>query len=97
MKAKDNEYTLGDLIKLIYNECDLTDKVNEMDVIKAYNSIAGNLISKLTKEIKLKNKTLYLKVSAAALKNELSYKKSDLILRINSELNRDAIDNIVFL
>ena len=40
MKAKDNEYTLGDLIKLIYNECDLTDKVNEMDVIKAYNSIA---------------------------------------------------------
>ena len=52
---------------------------------------------KLAKEIKLKNKTLYLKVSSAALKNELSYKKSDLILRINSELNRDAIDNIVFL
>ena len=97
MKGKDNEYTLGDLIKLVYNECDLTDKVNEMDVIKAYNTIAGDLISKLTNEIKLRDKTLYLKVSSAALKNELSYKKSDLIHRINSELNRNAINNILFL
>jgi len=97
MKAKDNEYTLGDLIKLIYNKCDLNDKVNEMDVIKVYNSIAGDLISKLTKEIKLRDKTLYLKLSSAALKNELYYKKSDLIIRINSELKRDAVGNIVFL
>lgn len=97
MKAKDNEYTLGDLIKLIYNKCDLSDKVNEMDVIKAYYSIAGNLISKLTKEIKVRDKTLYLRISSAALKNELAYKRSDLILRINSELNRDAVNNIVFL
>lgn len=97
MKAKDNEYTLGDLIKLIYNKCDLNDKVNEMDVIKVYNSIAGDLISKLTKEIKVRDKTLYLRISSAALKNELAYKRSDLILRINSELNRDAVNNIVFL
>ena len=68
MKGKDNEYTLGDLIKLVYNECDLTDKVNEMDVIKAYNTIAGDLISKLTKEIKLRDKTLYLKVYLCLLK-----------------------------
>ncbi len=97
MKAKDNEYTLGDLIKLIYSKCDLTDKVNEMDVIKAYKSIAGNLISKLTCDIKFKDKTLYLKISSAALKNELSYKKTDLILRINTELNHDTVNNIVFL
>lgn len=97
MKSKDNEYTLTDLIRQVFEECDLTDQVNEMDVIKAYKSVAGDLISKLTSSIRLKDKTLYLKVSSAALKNELSYKKTDLIFRINTELNRDAINNIIFL
>ena len=97
MKSKDNEYTLTDLIRQVVEECDLTDQVNEMDVIKAYKSVAGDLISKLTLDIKLKDKILYLKLSSAALKNELLYKKTDLLVRINSELNRDAVNNIVFL
>lgn len=97
MKSKDNEYTLTDLIRQVFEECDLTDQVNEMDVIKAYKSVAGDLISKLTSSIRLKDKTLYLKVSSPALKSELSYKKTDLIFRINTELNRDAINNIIFL
>ena len=97
MKSKDNEYTLTDLIRQVVEECDLTDQVNEMDVVKTYKSVVGDLISKLTLDIKLNDKTLYLKLSSAALKNELMYKKTDLLVRINSELNRDAVNNIVFL
>ena len=97
MKSKDNEYTLIDLVRHIFEECELTDQVNEMDVVKTYKSVVGDLISKLTLDIKLKDKTLYLKLSSAALKNELLYKKTDLLVRINSELNRDAVNNIVFL
>ena len=97
MKSKDNEYTLIDLVRHIFEECELTDQVNEMDVIKTYKSVVGDLISKLTLDIKLKDKILYLKLSSAALKNELLYKKTDLLVRINSELNRDAVNNIVFL
>ena len=67
MKSKDNEYTLIDLVRHIFEECELTDQVNEMDVVKTYKSVVGDLISKLTLDIKLKDKTLYLKLSSAAL------------------------------
>lgn len=86
MKSKDNEYTLTDLIRQVFEECDLTDQVNEMDVIKTYKSVVGDLISKLTLDIKLKDKILYLKLSSAALKNELLYKKQIcwFVLIVNS-------------
>ena len=86
----------ADLMKQMFKDCDMIDKVNEMDVIKTYRSVVGDLISKLTQDIKLSDKTLYVKLSSAALRNELSYKKQDLIIRINTELNSEAITSIIF-
>ena len=83
-------------MKQMFKDCDMIDKVNEMDVIKTYRSVVGDLISKLTQDIKLSDKTLYVKLSSAALRNELSYKKQDLIIRINTELNSEAITSIIF-
>ncbi|MBR3940340.1 MAG: DUF721 domain-containing protein [Bacteroidales bacterium] len=96
MNSDYNEHTLQDLMKQMFKDCDMIDKANEMDIIKTYRFVVGDLISKLTQDIKLRNKTLYVKISSAALRNELSYKKQDLIIKINSELNYSAIDSIVF-
>lgn len=96
MKKDSNEHTLQDLMKQMFKDCDMIDKVNEMDVIKTYRSVVGDLISKLTQDIKFSDKTLYVKLSSAALRNELSYKKQDLIIRINTELNSEAITSIIF-
>lgn len=96
MNSDYNEHTLQDLMKQMFKDCDMIDKANEMDIIKTYRFVVGDLISKLTQDIKLRNKTLYVKISSAALRNELSYKKEDLIIKINSELNYSAIDSIVF-
>lgn len=96
MKKDSNEHTLQDLMKQMFKDCDMIDKVNEMDVIKTYRSVVGDLISKLTHDIKLSDKTLYVKLTSAALRNELSYKKQDLITRINTELNSEVITSIIF-
>ncbi len=96
MNSDYNEHTLQDLMKQMFKDCDMIDKANEMDIIKTYRFVVGDLISKLTQDIKLRNKTLYVKISSAALRNELSYKKQDLIIKINIELNYSAIDSIVF-
>jgi hypothetical protein len=97
MKTKDNEYVISDLLKEIFSRYELGDRLTEMDIIRTYRVIVGDLISKLTKEAKVKNKTLYLKISSAALKNELFYKKEDLVNRINRDLNCEALETIVFL
>ena len=45
MKKDSNEHTLQDLMKQMFKDCDMIDKVNEMDVIKTYRSVVGDLIS----------------------------------------------------
>ena len=96
MNKDTNEHTLQDLMKQMFRDCGMDDKVNEMEVIKTYKSLVGDLISKLTQDIKLHNKTLCIKLSSSALRSELSYKKQDLIIRINAELNYEAITSIIF-
>ncbi|MBO7227899.1 MAG: DUF721 domain-containing protein [Bacteroidales bacterium] len=97
MKPTDNEYTFHDLLKLVFKNCDMTEQVDEINIIATYKDVVGDLITKLTQDIKVKNKTLYLKVSSAALRNELSYKKQDLINKINANLKTEAIHTIIFV
>lgn len=97
MKPTDNEYTFHDLLKLVFKNCDMTEQVDEINIIATYKDVVGDLITKLTQDIKVKNKTLYLKVSSAALRNELSYKKQDLINKINANLKNEAIHTIIFV
>lgn len=97
MKPIDNEYTFHDLLKLVFKNCDMTEQVDEINIIATYKDVVGDLITKLTQDIKVKNKTLYLKVSSAALRNELSYKKQDLINKINANLKTEAIHTIIFV
>lgn len=97
MKPTDNEYTFHDLLKLVFKNCDMTEQVDEINIIATYKDVVGVLITKLTQDIKVKNKTLYLKVSSAALRNELSYKKQDLINKINANLKTEAIHTIIFV
>ena len=58
MNSDYNEHTLQDLMKQMFKDCDMIDKANEMDIIKTYRFVVGDLISKLTQDIKLRNKTL---------------------------------------
>lgn len=97
MKPTNNEYTFHDLLKLVFKNCDMTEQVDEINIIATYKDVVGDLITKLTQDIKVKNKTLYLKVSSAALRNELSYKKQDLINKINANLKTEAIHTIIFV
>ena len=97
MKPTDNEYTFHDLLKLVFKNCDMTEQVDEINIIATYKDVVGDLITKLTQDIKVKNKTLYLKVSSATLRNELSYKKQDLINKINANLKTEAIHTIIFV
>ena len=50
---------------------------------------------KHTKKIHFKNKTLYVKLDSAALKQELSYVKEGLIQKLNQNIGRRIVEKIV--
>ena len=55
----------------------------------------GSNINSYTSDIKLKKRTLYVKLSSSVLREELSYGKEKIIKILNDEFGEVIIDKIV--
>lgn len=56
----------------------------------------GNGVNAYTEEVILKNTTLYVKLSSAVLREELSYGKQKIIDLLNESLRKEIIKQLVF-
>jgi predicted nucleic acid-binding Zn ribbon protein len=94
---KSNEILLKDAIEAFLKENKLDTKINETRLIGAWEEVTGKLIARHTIDIYVKNRVLFVKVDAAALREELSYQKSKLVKKLNKVAGIEAIDEIKFL
>ena len=90
-----NEYTLKDAIDLFLTKKNYKKDILPYQVTNAYHQIVGSFISKLTANVNFSNKTLYVLITSAALRNELSYRKDDLITEINKALGEEVLERII--
>ncbi|MEI6696292.1 MAG: DUF721 domain-containing protein [Bacteroidota bacterium] len=97
MFKKSNEFTLKEAIEQVLNAYRMNGKINETRIIQAWEQVCGAMISRHTEDMYIKNKILYIKVDSAALRNELSYAKTKLIMTLNHTVKEEVINEIVFL
>ena len=71
------------------------DQLDELELIKTYEELVGSIFVKHTKKIKFKNKTLFIKLDSAALRQELSYVKEGIAHKLNKALGKRIVENIV--
>ena len=88
------ERNIKDVIENMYQKYRMTQKITEVKLVNAWADISGPLISKHTTEIKLVNKTLYLKFDSAPLKNEMMYRRDSIIEAVNRALGTVAVEKI---
>lgn len=86
---------MSDVLKQIFQRLDMTDAVQEIEVKRVYKGVVGELIAKLTKEVRFQDGVLTVKLLSPALKNELGYKKQGLIDAINERLSAPAVKQII--
>ncbi len=55
----------------------------------------GNGVNSYTKEVVLKGSTLYVSLTSAVLREELSYGKQKIITMINEELRKEVVTDII--
>ena len=67
----------------------------EIDVEAAWKSLMGNGVNSYTKEVVLKGSTLYVALTSAVLREELSYGKQKIISMLNEELRKEVVKDIV--
>ena len=75
----------------------LQDGIFETKLINSWESVAGELISKHTENLFIKKGILYVKLDSPALKNELSFARSQLIKSLNKAVDKEVIQNIIFI
>ena len=67
----------------------------DLEVKRAWHELMENGVSNYTTDVSLKNKTLYIKLSSPALKEELSYGKEKLMKLINERFKKKIVQKIV--
>ena len=92
-----NEGSIGDVLKEFIEKNKLQAGMDKIDVEEAWKSLMGNGVNNYTKEIVLKGTTLYVSLTSAVLREELSYGKQKIIKMINEELRKEVIKEVIFV
>lgn len=91
-----HEYTLQDLLKTVYEQNEMSDAVNRKAATEAYYDVVGELIAQLSSNIRLQKGVLHVKISSAALRQEMMLRKDSLMSKINEKMDRFKITDIAF-
>jgi hypothetical protein len=94
-KRLSNQSTVGDILQQIIQVNKLQSGMDQIDVRAAWKNLMGNGVNHYTKNVILKGSTLYVELSSAVLREELSHGKSKIVAMINEELRRDVVKDVV--
>lgn len=90
-----NEGSIGDVLKQFIETNKLQPGMDKINVEDAWKSLMGNGVNSYTKEVVLKGTTLYVSLTSAVLREELSYGRQKIIKMINDELGKEVIKEVI--
>ena len=94
-KRFNEESPIGDVLKQFISQNKLEAGMDVVNVRDAWKNVMGNGVNNYTTEIQLKGTTLYVALSSAVLREELSYGKEKIIKMINEEIGKDLITSLI--
>jgi hypothetical protein len=94
-KRLSNNSPIGDILKTIIQENKLQPGMDQISVKDAWKNLMGNGVNSYTRNVVMKGSTLYVELTSAVLREELSYGKEKIIRMINDELGREVVKDVV--
>ena len=91
-----NQNTVGELIKVFYEERRGPGYLDEVSIIKGWESVVGPFIAQYTKDLFIKEGVLFVSLNSDSLRSELSYSKTVLMKNLNKLAGREVLTDIVF-
>ena len=83
------------VLKQITEKRNLAKGLNQIKLKQAWEATVGPHLGQYTREISLRGKTLYVHLTSAPLREELSYGKEKILKYMNEILGSDEIQKIV--
>lgn len=92
---KGNEYTLKEALDEMLKTYRLDTRMSETSVVNAWEKVMGSVITRYTQEVRMRDGVLYITLTSAAVKHELSYRRSEIAERLNAECGAEIVREIV--
>ena len=91
-----NSEAVGDLIRQYLRQQGLEAPLNEHRLIQGWSHVMGPIVARYTRELVVRNQTLYVQLSSPAVRQELSMQRRELVNRLNAYVGAQVICDIVF-
>lgn len=89
--------TVGEAMRELLDTYKLKAKFEQTQLINSWERLMGAPIARRTDKIFISDRKLYVKISSAALKQELNLSKSKIMSLFMREFNELIVDDVVFL
>ena len=94
---KSDATDLNQAIDEMLQAYNIKDKFTQTHIIASWERLMGKPIAKRTTKIFIKDKKMFVELSSAPLKHELSMSKSKILDILNNEIGEVLLEDVVFL
>lgn len=88
---------IGDLIHAYLRQEGLESPLNEHRILQSWAEVAGEVVSRRTGRMFIKNQVLYVEIKSPAIKSELMMRRTDLTHRLNEHVGAQVLQSIVLI
>jgi predicted nucleic acid-binding Zn ribbon protein len=89
------QYSIGDAIRQFLKQSRLKGDIQALQIGEVWEQVMGKTVARYTENIKVINRTLFVTTNVAPLKQELSFQKEKIKLRLNEALGERVIDEVI--
>jgi predicted nucleic acid-binding Zn ribbon protein len=96
MIRKENIQTLGDALKQLVQSLGIEKQVEQYKIFDVWNDVVGQQVAKVAQPERLQNGVLIVNVNNAPWRNELTFRKREILEKIHERTNSNSITDIKF-
>jgi predicted nucleic acid-binding Zn ribbon protein len=94
---KHKAQSIGELISQYIQGTELEKNLLERLVVQKWPEVMGPMIANMTRNVEMKNGTLFVHIDSAALRQQLFECRYDIIKKLNQAINNQFIKDIRIL
>jgi predicted nucleic acid-binding Zn ribbon protein len=86
---------ISEIMEALLKERGLDGKLAENRLLNSWEELLGKSVAKVTRNLYIKNNTLFVSMNSSIVRNEIMMIRDELIKRLNEKAGRKIIDSIV--
>ncbi len=89
--------SIGDVLAEYLREEGLEKPLLEREIVASWGDIMGDLVSRLTRKVELKDGMLIVRLNSAALKAQLFECRRDVVRKLNEHAGCEVVTDVRFI